>query len=98
QGLGELLVAAVEIADDGVYGDHRLAFEVQDGAEDPVGRGMLRAHVHGQALGTAIAHLDDVLGFEVHYVLGGSGAAPPPRPPTALFRPFAPRTGLFIYR
>ena len=58
QRLGQLLVAAVEIADHRVDGDDGLAFERDDGAEDAVGRRVLRPHVHGQALGTRPVHFD----------------------------------------
>src|SRR4029077_12891770 len=75
--LGELLVAAVQVADDGIHRDHRLALEGEDGAEDPVGRRVLRPHVHGDALGTAVPHLEDLPRFDVHlrrYCIGECAA------------------------
>ena len=41
--LGELLVAAVHVADDRVGGDHALAVEADDDAQRSVGRRVLRA-------------------------------------------------------
>src|SRR5262249_22441217 len=68
QGLAELLVTAVEVADDGVHTHHRFTLERQDGAEDAVGGRMLRPHVHGEALAARVPHLDDLPRFGVHDV------------------------------
>src|SRR3972149_3178821 len=75
--LAELLVTAVEVTDDGVDGNHGLALEREDHAEDSVGGWVLRPHVHGDALGAAVAHLEDLPGFDVHrgcYFIGECGA------------------------
>jgi len=50
-GLGGLLNARVEIADVGGEGDDGLAVDLEDQAQDAVGRGMLRAHVEDHGLG-----------------------------------------------
>ena len=58
QRLGELLVAAVQVADHRVHADNRFALEREDGAEHPVGRGVLRPHVHGEALAARVLEVD----------------------------------------
>src|SRR5262249_45042420 len=66
QRLAELLVAAVQVADDRVHARYRLALEREDGAKDAVGGRVLRPHVHGEALASAVAQLDDFSRFRVH--------------------------------
>ena len=58
QRLGQLLVAAVQIADHRVDADDRFALEREDGAEHAVGRRVLRPHVHRQALAAGVVELD----------------------------------------
>ena len=50
-GLGGLLDAGVEVADVGGEGDDGLAVDLEDQAEDAVGRRVLRAHVEDHGLG-----------------------------------------------
>ena len=49
--LGELLDAAVQVADDGLARDDLLAVELEDEPQDAVSRGVLRAHVEHEVLG-----------------------------------------------
>ena len=70
----ELLVAAVEIADDRVDAHHRLALEREDRAEDAVGGRVLRPHVHGEALAAPVTQLDDFSRFGIHVRSGVSSA------------------------
>src|SRR2546422_3874962 len=60
EGLAELLVAAMEVADHRVHADDRLPLERENHPEDAVGRRVLRPHVHHEALVTAVADLDDL--------------------------------------
>ena len=50
-----LLDAGVEVADDRLAPDHGLAVELQEQAEHPVGRGVLRTHVDDHRLLTDLA-------------------------------------------
>jgi hypothetical protein len=56
--LRQLLVAAVEVADDRIDADDLLAFEREDGAKHAVGGGVLRPHVHGEPFAAGVIHLD----------------------------------------
>ena len=58
QRLGQLLVAAVQVADHRVHADDRLALEREDRAEHTVGRRVLRPHVHREALAAGVVELD----------------------------------------
>ena len=58
QRFGQLLVAAVQVADHRVDADDGLAFERKDRAEHPVGRRVLRPHVHGEPLATGVVEFD----------------------------------------
>ena len=51
-------MAAVQVADDRVDADDRLALERQDRAEHAVGRRVLRPHVHRQPLAAGVVELD----------------------------------------
>src|SRR5262249_59041802 len=50
--------APVEVADDRVDADDRLALQGEDHAEDAVGRWVLRPHVHDEPLGAAVPVLE----------------------------------------
>ena len=52
--LGELLVAAVHVADDRVGGDHALAVEAHDEAQRAVGRRVLRPEVEDHVAGVEL--------------------------------------------
>ena len=54
QRLGQLLVAAVQVADHRIDADDRLAFERENRAEHAVRRRVLRAHVHRQPLAAGV--------------------------------------------
>ena len=58
QRLGQLLVAAVQVADHRIDANDRFAFERENGAEHAVRRRVLRPHVHGEPLAARVVELD----------------------------------------
>ena len=59
QRLGQLLVAAVQVADHRVDADDRFAFERQHRPEHAMRGRVLRAHVHGQPLAARVVEFAD---------------------------------------